>query len=66
MKSIRTKSNTVDLLTGNPRKSILMFAAPMLVGNLFQEMYNAVDTLVVGKFDGSRSEEHTSELQSRE
>lgn len=53
MKNIRAKSNTVDLLTGNPRRSILQFAAPMLVGNLFQEMYNAVDTLVVGKFDSS-------------
>lgn len=53
MKRILTQSNTVDLLTDNPRKSILLFAAPMLVGNLFQEMYNAVDTLVVGKFDVS-------------
>lgn len=53
MKKIRARSNNIDLLAGDPRKSILLFAAPMLVGNLFQEMYNAVDTLVVGKFEGS-------------
>ena len=43
----------VDLLTGSPGKKIIMFAVPLLIGNLFQEMYNAVDTLVVGRFEGS-------------
>lgn len=53
MKGIRAKTNKVDLLAGDPRKSILQFAAPMLVGNVFQELYNTVDTLVVGKFDST-------------
>lgn len=53
MKGTRALTRNVDLLTGDPRKSILRFAAPMLVGNVFQELYNTVDTLVVGKFDGS-------------
>ena len=37
---------------GNPTKTILTFALPMLIGNLFQQLYNIVDSVVVGRFIG--------------
>ena len=41
-----------DLTKGNPYKVILLFALPMLVSMLFQQMYNIADSVVVGKFVG--------------
>lgn len=41
-----------DMTKGNPTKTILKFAFPMLVGNLFQQLYNIVDSVVVGRFIG--------------
>ncbi len=40
----------VDFLKGNPAKSILIFSLPMLLGNIFQQLYSAVDAIVVGRF----------------
>ncbi|MDE5717978.1 MAG: MATE family efflux transporter [Lachnospiraceae bacterium] len=42
-----------DLTKGNVTKSLLMFAAPMILGNLLQQCYNIADTWVVGKFVGA-------------
>jgi putative MATE family efflux protein len=42
-----------DLLTGSVTRSMLLFAAPMILGNLLQQFYNIADTLIVGKFLGS-------------
>ncbi len=41
-----------DMTKGNPSKTILKFAFPMLIGNLFQQLYNIVDSVVVGRFIG--------------
>ena len=40
----------VDMTQGNITRHILMFALPLVLGNLFQQMYNLVDTYVVGKY----------------
>ena len=37
---------------GTPWKHILMFALPVLAGSLLQQLYNTVDTIVVGNFSG--------------
>lgn len=42
-----------DLTQGSVAKTILLFACPMILGNLLQQCYNIVDTLIVGKFLGS-------------
>ncbi len=42
-----------DLTKGNVTKSLLVFAAPMILGNLLQQCYNIADTWVVGKFVGA-------------
>ena len=41
-----------DMTQGHPGKLILGFAVPLLFGNLFQQFYNLMDTLIVGKFLG--------------
>lgn len=43
------KTNT-ELIDGNIFKSIFLFAVPLLVGNLFQQLYNTVDSYVVGNY----------------
>ena len=42
-----------DLTEGNVTKSLLLFAGPMILGNLLQQFYNIVDTWVVGRFVGA-------------
>ena len=41
-----------DMTEGTPWKNILMFAVPLLLGNLIQQLYNAVDTAIVGRYVG--------------
>lgn len=41
-----------DMTQGSPRKLILGFAVPLILGNLFQQFYSLVDTVIVGKFLG--------------
>lgn len=38
-----------DMTKGNPMKIILLFSIPVLMGNLFQQFYNMVDTIIVGQ-----------------
>lgn len=42
-----------DLTTGNETRLIVSFALPMLIGNVFQQFYNMVDSWVVGNFVGT-------------
>lgn len=41
---------TIDMTEGNPLKLITAFTIPMILGNVFQQLYTMVDTMVVGKF----------------
>ncbi|WP_347559721.1 MATE family efflux transporter [Clostridium sp. AM58-1XD] len=41
-----------NLTEGKPLKLLFFFALPMVAGNLFQQLYNMVDSMVVGKFVG--------------
>ena len=40
----------VDMTVGTPWKNIIRFTLPMLVGNIAQQLYGTVDTIVVGRF----------------
>ena len=44
-----------DMTTGTPWKLILLFAVPLFIGNVFQMLYNMVDTIVVGQFVGIKA-----------
>lgn len=41
-----------DMTKGSPVKLIIAFAMPIFIGNLFQNFYNIVDTMIVGRFVG--------------
>ena len=43
---------TKDLTVGSPMRLILRFAIPLVFGNLFQQMYNMIDTIIVGRYLG--------------
>ncbi len=46
-------AKTVDMTTGSPAKHILRFAIPLLLGNLFQQFYSMVDTVIIGQYLGT-------------
>ena len=44
-----------DLTVGNPLKLIIYFTIPLLIGNLFQQLYNTADTMIVGRTIGFKA-----------
>lgn len=44
-----------DLTTGKESKLIFQFAAPMLLGNVFQQLYNVVDSIIIGNYIGKEA-----------
>ena len=42
-------AQTRDLTTGKPLPLLVSFSLPLMIGNVFQQMYTVVDTAVVGK-----------------
>ena len=44
-----------DLTRGSITKSLLLFALPMIAGNLLQQFYNIADTLIVGQVLGKNA-----------
>ena len=49
-KALPKRGKDVDMTTGNITRHIILFALPLLAGNIFQQLYNMVDTWVVGRF----------------
>ncbi|MCR5268147.1 MAG: MATE family efflux transporter [Lachnospiraceae bacterium] len=47
------KSNLTDMTSGSPVRHIVLFALPTLLGNVFQQIYNFADSMIVGRFIGS-------------
>ena len=50
MAPIKTKAKNLDMTQGEPARLLVLFAIPMLIGSVFQQMYNMTDTVVVGRF----------------
>ena len=48
-------NRTLDMTAGKPASLILSFALPLMLGNVFQQLYTVVDTAVVGKALGVRA-----------
>ena len=48
MKDDRRTAHTLDMTLGNPVRLILAFAIPLFIGNIFQQVYSMVDTMVAG------------------
>ena len=47
------KGNTLDMTQGSPLRLLIRFSIPMLIGNLFQQLYNIADSVIVGRLLGS-------------
>ena len=45
----------VDLIKGNILKSLVIFAVPIFISSIFQQLYNTMDTMIVGNFLGDTS-----------
>ena len=52
MRRLRAAQRSDALLTGAPLQTLLSFALPILLGNIFQQLYSIVDAVVVGRFLG--------------
>ncbi len=46
------KTSTMDMTKGSIRKELILFAIPLLAGNVFQQLYNTVDSIIVGQVVG--------------
>ena len=49
------KAKTQMMTEGNIIREIIVFSIPLLIGNLFQQLYNTVDSIVVGNFIGKEA-----------
>lgn len=49
------KKNTYILTEGNIKMQLIKLAVPLLIGNIFQQFYNLVDTIIVGKYIGENA-----------
>lgn len=49
---MKNKSNTIDMVNGPLLKNIFVFAVPLMFTNFLQILFNAADTVVVGKYAG--------------
>lgn len=46
-------AKTIDMTSGRPAGLLMQFAVPILIGNLFQQLYTLVDRVIVGQFVGA-------------
>ena len=49
------KTKNIDLTVGNITSSLWKFAVPLMLGNVLQQLYNLVDTWVVGHYIGDNA-----------
>jgi len=55
MANIKKLFEPTDMTVGTPWKSIAIFSIPMLIGNIAQQLYNTVDSIVVGHYVGDNA-----------
>ena len=52
---MRDRSGTIDMTKGSITGVILAFAVPIFIGNIFQQLYNVIDTVVIGNVLGDEA-----------
>lgn len=55
MERIKRLFQATDMTVGEPWKRIVVFTLPMLIGNIAQQLYSTVDSIVVGKYVGDNA-----------
>ena len=53
LKTHRVHADSLDLTVGNPFLVIIKFAVPMMLSQVFQQLYNTADSLIVGRYLGT-------------
>lgn len=49
------KKKQIDMTTGSIMRNVLLFALPIILGNILQQLYTTVDTLIIGNYCGKTS-----------
>jgi len=55
MKTLKSLFKPTDMTVGKPWKSIALFSIPMIIGNIAQQLYSTVDSIVVGQYVGDNA-----------
>ena len=55
LKKVEVLIMAKDFTEGHPFKVIFLFSLPMLIGNIFQQLYSTVDSIIVGNFVGKNA-----------
>ena len=50
--------NATDMTKGKPMKLLFLFSLPLMFGNVFQQLYTVVDTMIVGQTLGVSAWQH--------
>ena len=45
-----SQKGKIDMTTGHIMRNIILFAIPIIIGNVLQQLYTTVDALVIGKY----------------
>ena len=57
--STNTKSTARDMTQGPILRQLIAFALPLMLGNVFQMLYNTVDSVIVGNFVSKQTQRYT-------
>lgn len=52
---VKKRARKWNMLEDSPGITLFLFALPMILGNLFQQFYNMVDSMIVGQFVGEKA-----------
>ena len=55
MRQFVLRFSAIDMTKGVPWKKLLLFTIPLLIGNVFQQLYSTVDAIFLGRFVGDHA-----------
>ena len=55
LQNFKERLSGIDMTKGAPWKNLLLFTVPLLIGNLFQQMYSTADAIILGRFVGDNA-----------
>ena len=55
IKSFKQLLSGIDMTQGKPWKNLLLFTFPLIIGNVFQQMYSTADAIILGRFVGDNA-----------
>ena len=55
MQRFKDKFSAIDMTQGKPWNKLILFTVPLLIGNLFQQMYSTADAIILGRYVGDEA-----------